>query len=186
MLCLLQASCGHCCCKTLEQLQQINLPLSHFSLYREIPFLNFNIYGRSVPADWFSPLSIWKGRCDVFPFYWGLEINYWGLRKNKGERVMENQSVGVGFFNINLLYWEKVKREREKINSVGVASHHIGKFSFSISTYMEEVLQQIDFSPFLYGKGDAMPPLSIEDWREIIGNWEKIKRKERWKINLLQ
>jgi len=35
---------------------------------------------------------------------------------------------------------------------------------------MEEVLQQIDFSPFLYGKGDAMPPLSIEDWREIIGN----------------
>jgi len=27
-------------------------------------------------------------------------------------------------------------------------SHHIEKFSFSISTYMEEVLQQIDFPPF--------------------------------------
>jgi len=49
-------------------------------------------------------------------------------------------------------------------------SHHIGKFPFSISTYMEEVLQQIDFPSFLYRKGDAMSPLSIEDWREIIGN----------------
>jgi len=27
-------------------------------------------------------------------------------------------------------------------------SHHIGKSPFSISTYMEEVLQQIDFPPF--------------------------------------
>ena len=27
-------------------------------------------------------------------------------------------------------------------------SHYIGKFSFLISTHMEEVLQQIDFSPF--------------------------------------
>jgi len=35
---------------------------------------------------------------------------------------------------------------------------------------MEEVLQEIDFSPFLYGKGDAMSPLSIGDWREIIGD----------------
>ena len=40
-------------------------------------------------------------------------------------------------------------------------SHHIGKSTFSISTYMEEVLQQIDFFPFLYGKGDVMSPLSI-------------------------
>ena len=29
---------------------------------------------------------------------------------------MENQSAGVGFFNINLLYWEKVKMGKEKIN----------------------------------------------------------------------
>jgi hypothetical protein len=33
---------------------------------------------------------------------------------------------------------------------------------------MEKVLQQIDFLPFLYEKGDAMSPLSIGDWREII------------------
>ena len=49
-------------------------------------------------------------------------------------------------------------------------SYYIGKSSFSISTYMEEILQQIDFSPLLYGKGDAMSPLSIRDWREIIGD----------------
>ena len=49
-------------------------------------------------------------------------------------------------------------------------SHHIEKSIFSISTYIEEVLQQIDFPPFLYGKGDAMSPLSIGDWREIIGD----------------
>jgi len=42
---------------------------------------------------------------------------------------------------------------------------------------MEEVLQQIDFSLFLYGKGDVMSPLSIGDWREIIGDREKIKKK---------
>jgi len=35
---------------------------------------------------------------------------------------------------------------------------------------MEEVLQQIDFSPFLYGKRNVMSPLSIGDWREIIGD----------------
>ena len=29
---------------------------------------------------------------------------------------MENQSAGVNFFNINLLYWKKVKREKGKIN----------------------------------------------------------------------
>ena len=28
---------------------------------------------------------------------------------------MENQSAEVGFFNINLLYWEKVEREKVKI-----------------------------------------------------------------------
>ena len=38
------------------------------------------------------------------PFYWGLERNYWGLRKNKEEREMKNQSAGVCFFNINSLY----------------------------------------------------------------------------------
>ena len=51
---------------------------------------------------------------------------------------------------------------------------------------MEELLQQIDFPPFLYKKGDEMSPLSIGDWREIIGDREKIKKKERWKINLLE
>ena len=39
---------------------------------------------------------------------------------------------------------------------------------------MEEVLQQIDFPPFLYGKRDAMSPLSIGDWREIIVDWREI------------
>ena len=29
-----------------------------------------------------------------------------------------------------------------------------------------------------------MSPLSIRDWREIIRDWEKIKEKKRWKINL--
>ena len=29
---------------------------------------------------------------------------------------MENQSVGVGFFNINPLYWEKVEMRKGKIN----------------------------------------------------------------------
>jgi len=48
-------------------------------------------------------------------------------------------------------------------------SHHIGKSPFSISIYMEEVFQQIDFS-LLYGKGDVMSPLFIGDWREIIGD----------------
>jgi len=33
---------------------------------------------------------------------------------------------------------------------------------------MKKVLQQIDFSLFLYGKGDVMSPFSIGDWREII------------------
>jgi len=33
---------------------------------------------------------------------------------------------------------------------------------------MEEMLQQIDFPPFLYEKGDVMSPISIGDWREII------------------
>jgi len=37
------------------------------------------------------------------------------------------------------------------------------KSHFLISTYMEEVLQQINFSLFLYGKGDVMSPLSIGD-----------------------
>ena len=70
------------------------LSLFPFSSYRKISFLNFNIYGRSAPADWFPP--------------------------------------------------------------------------------------------FLYGKGDVMSPLFIRDWREIIGDWEKIKGKGRWKINLLE
>ena len=49
-------------------------------------------------------------------------------------------------------------------------SHYKGKSPFSISTYMEEVFEQIDFLSFLYGKGDAMSSLSIGDWREIIGD----------------
>ena len=51
---------------------------------------------------------------------------------------------------------------------------------------MEEVLQQIDFPLFLYEKGDVMSPISIRGWREIIRDKEKIKEKERWKINLLE
>ena len=63
-----------------------------------------------------SPLFMWKGRCNVSPFYWRLERNYWGLRKNKREREMENQSAGLGFFNINPLYWEKIEKKKKKIN----------------------------------------------------------------------
>jgi len=48
--------------------------------------------------------------------------------------------------------------------------HRIRKFLFSISIYMEEMFQQIDFPSFLYGKGDVMSPISIGDWREIIGD----------------
>jgi len=35
-----------------------------------------------------------------------LERNYWGLRKNKGEREMENQSAGV-VFSTSIVYIEK-------------------------------------------------------------------------------
>ena len=48
-------------------------------------------------------------------------------------------------------------------------SHYIGKFSFSISTYIEEVLRHIDFPLFLYGKGDAMSPLSIGIGEKLLG-----------------
>ena len=41
-------------------------------------------------------------RC--LPFLLGIEEKLLGLRKNKGEREMENQSVGVDLFNINPLY----------------------------------------------------------------------------------
>ena len=42
-------------------------------------------------------------------------------------------------------------------------SHHIGKSSFSISIYMEEVFQQIDF-PFLYIEMSWLPfLLEIEE-----------------------
>jgi hypothetical protein len=33
---------------------------------------------------------------------------------------------------------------------------------------MENLFQQIDFPLFLYAKRDAMPSLSIGDWRKII------------------
>ena len=52
-----------------------------------------------------SPLSIGD---------WREIIGDW--EKNKREREMKNQSAGVGFFNINPLYWEKVEREKGKIN----------------------------------------------------------------------
>jgi len=76
-----------------------------FSLSHHIGKSPFSIstYMEEVLQQIFS-LSIWKGRCDVSPFYWGLERNYWGLRKNKGEREIKNQSAGVCFFNINPLY----------------------------------------------------------------------------------
>jgi len=46
----------------------------------------------------------------------------------------------------------------------------MGKSSFSISTYMEEVLQQIDFLPFYMEREMRCLPLFIGDWREIIGD----------------
>ena len=50
------------------------------------------------------------------PFLLGIGEELLGIEKNKREREMENQSAGVDFFNINLLYWEKVEREKGKIN----------------------------------------------------------------------
>jgi hypothetical protein len=42
-------------------------------------------------------------RC--LPFLLGIGEKLLGIeKKNKGERKMENQSAGVGFFNINPLY----------------------------------------------------------------------------------
>ena len=53
-----------------------------FSLSHHIGKSPFSIstYMEEVLQQIFS-LSIWKGRCDVSPFYWGLERNYWELRK---------------------------------------------------------------------------------------------------------
>jgi len=61
-----------------------------FSLSHHIGKSPFSIstYMEEVLQQIFS-LSIWKGRCDVSPFYWGLERNYWGSRKNKREREMK-------------------------------------------------------------------------------------------------
>ena len=58
---------------------------------------------------------------------------YWGLRKNKEEREMKNQFAGVCFFNINLLYREKVKKEKEKINLTLIT----GKLSHSFYSCRE-------------------------------------------------
>jgi len=41
-------------------------------------------------------------RC--LPFLLGIGEKLLGLRKNKGEREIENQSAEVDFFNINPLY----------------------------------------------------------------------------------
>ena len=54
-------------------------------------------------------------------FLLGIGEKLLGNEKNKGKREMKNQSVGVksagvGFFNINFLYWEKVKKGKRKIN----------------------------------------------------------------------
>ena len=95
-----------------EQLQLINF-FYHYT--GKSSFLIQHIWKKCSSRLIFS-LSIWKRRCDVSPFYWGFERNYWGLRKNKREKKMENQSDGVGFFNINFLYWEKVERRKRKIN----------------------------------------------------------------------
>jgi len=48
-------------------------------------------------------------------------------------------------------------------------SHHIGKSPFSISTYIEKVLRQIDFPPFLYGKGDAMSFFLLGIGEKLLG-----------------
>ena len=56
-----------------------------------------------------------KGRRICLPFLLGIGEMLLGIEKNKGEKKMENQSVGADFFTINSLYWEKVKRGKRKI-----------------------------------------------------------------------
>jgi len=48
-------------------------------------------------------------------------------------------------------------------------SHHIGKSSFSISTYMEEVLQQIDFLPFYMEREMRCLPFLLGIGEKILG-----------------
>jgi len=84
-------------------------------------------------------------------------VAYWHAR------VIDGGEEGTGMGDVH-------KSSSNRLIFPFPLSHHIEKFSFSISTYMEEMLQQIDFSLFLYGKRDAMSPLSIRDWREIIGD----------------
>ena len=67
------------------------------------------------------------------------------------EQSGRSLSLGKGLRNSNILIFSFL------------FFHHTRKFFLSISTYMEEMLQQIDFSSFLYGKGDVMSPLSIDD-----------------------
>jgi len=44
-------------------------------------------------------LSIWKGRCYVSTFYWGLERNYWGLRKNEKIAILGLQILTTREFD---------------------------------------------------------------------------------------
>ena len=76
-------------------------------------------------------------------------INFFKLRRRTNQNVLEQlQQIDL------LLFPFSPYRE-------------ILYFNFNI---YERSTQQIDFPPFLYGKGDAMSPLSIGDWREIIGD----------------
>ena len=126
-----------------QSIQQIDLPLFSFSPYREIFFLNFNIYGRSVPADWFSPFLYGKGDA-MSPFSivnWREIIGDW--EKNKGEREMKNQSAGVDFFNINLLYWEKVEKRKGKINLLELLSQDRSRVPWTSRTASSVVSRHI-------------------------------------------
>ena len=47
--------------------------------------------------------------------------------------------------------------------------HHIGKSPFSISTYMKEVLQQIDFPPFYMEREIRCLPFLLGIGKKLLG-----------------
>ena len=67
-----------------------------------------------------------KGDASVSPFYWGLRRCYWGLRKNKGEREIKNQSVAASFFTISppgAMFPRRREVEREDARSSSVRGY---------------------------------------------------------------
>ena len=58
-------------------------------------------------------------------------------------------------------------------------SHYIGKSSFSISIYMEEVFQQIDFLPFYMEREMRCLPFLLGIVEKLLGIEKKIKGKGR-------